>query len=185
MTEKPFLLLPNDLRQEIVLMQNLLIGLRADIINSDATDKLKDDFESFAKEWDDYRNSLSGVKSSEGFTVWDYLGLTAVPPFAVVPMTVMMADKLIPEGLKLMVTSSWTKIQQFQFRAEQWRLIAKSAGVKTSTTNTVIRDDLDKRATFRIPWWVWPIGGAVLIYNMSPLKTAHSIRSLIPSRKKH
>lgn len=76
---------------------------------------------------------------------------------------------------------SWETVQAFKQRMYDWSEKAKKEGVKTYTTNP--SPPPGSSWTSAIPWWVWAGLGGVILYNMHPLKTAHSIRSLMPSKK--
>jgi hypothetical protein len=70
----------------------------------------------------------------------------------------------------------WENVDSFRARAEEWRRRAEAAGVKTyaiAIPPTKKDDD-----SFKVPWWVWLAGGGLLVWKLSPLRTAERVKAL-------
>lgn len=80
------------------------------------------------------------------------------------------------------LNSTWDTVQSFKQRMYDWADEARKQGVNTYTTNPSPAPG--KTWLSAVPWWVWAGGAFWFVYNLHPLRTAHSVRSLIPSKKK-
>ena len=170
---KPFLLTPDDMRAEIKTIRNAISGMKKAIDNTPSLDEeIREKYLEFVSEWDRYESSLSGIKDTSGWSVWDYMGYMV--RFGASP-ALATADAL-PDGLKLLVTGSWDKLQEFRDTASGWRETLIKAGV--SFKNPEMKANPIEDKPFRVPWWVWVGGGALLIWKISPLRTAERVKSL-------
>lgn len=79
------------------------------------------------------------------------------------------------------LNQTWDTVQEFKTRLYDWVDRANALGASIP-----IHKPKDQKPSFwsTIPWWGWIGGISVLIYSMSPLKTAYAVRSFMPSKKR-
>ena len=74
------------------------------------------------------------------------------------------------------------RISEFKRRAAYWLEIFKRAGIKTLSTAKAFDTSDSGMNLSIIPWWLWITAGGLLIWKLSPLRTAERVKYLTQAK---
>lgn len=78
-----------------------------------------------------------------------------------------------------MSDSTWHIAREYAQRLNDWIHKFKNLGGETYAEPPPQRNKVEPaKAGFSIPWWVWLFGGGLLIWKLSPLRTAERVKVL-------
>ena len=68
------------------------------------------------------------------------------------------------------------RVSEFKRRASYWTEIFRRSGIKT--ISTIKAFEKEAGSSFVIPWWAWLAGAGLVLWKLSPLRTAERIKTL-------